>query len=111
GSRDETPQIAAELGARVFHFPWCEDFSAARNESVRHARCRWVFWMDSDDTIDEANGRGLKALAGGPHPGGVLGYVIQVHCPGPGPEGGSDVTVVDHVKLFRNRPDLRFEGR
>jgi tetratricopeptide (TPR) repeat protein len=36
---------------------------------------------------------------------------MQVHCPGAGDEGRHDVTVVDHVKLIRNRPDLRFEGR
>ena len=38
---------------------------------------------------------------------------MQVHCPGGGEDGDprSDVTVVDHVKLFRNRPDLRFDGR
>jgi tetratricopeptide (TPR) repeat protein len=41
----------------------------------------------------------------------ILGYVMQVHCPGNGPDGTHDVTVVDHLKLFRNRPDLRFEGR
>lgn len=111
GSTDETPQIARELGARVFHFPWCDDFSAARNESVRHARGEWVFWMDSDDTIDEANGRGLRGRAAGSHREEVLGYVVQVHCPGPGESGRNDVTAVDHVKLFRNRPDLRFEGR
>ncbi|HEX4606664.1 MAG TPA: glycosyltransferase, partial [Urbifossiella sp.] len=108
GSTDDTPRIAAELGARVFHFPWVDDFSAARNESVRHARGEWVFWMDSDDVIDATNGRGLRTLADGPHPDDVLGYVVQVHCPG---EDGSDLTVVDHVKLFRNRPALRFEGR
>jgi O-antigen biosynthesis protein len=35
---------------------------------------------------------------------------MQVHCPGrPGEE--DKVTAVHHVKLFRNRPDLRFEGR
>jgi tetratricopeptide (TPR) repeat protein len=38
-----------------------------------------------------------------------------VHCPGGGEDGegepDSDVTVVDHVKLFRHRPDLRFDGR
>ena len=38
---------------------------------------------------------------------------MQVHCPGGGEDGDPaiDVTVVDHVKLFRNRPDLRFDGR
>jgi tetratricopeptide (TPR) repeat protein len=111
GSRDDTPGIAQRLGARVFHFPWCDSFSAARNESLRHARGRWVFWMDSDDTIDEANGRQLRPLAlreAGPN---VLGYVVKVHCPGPGHDGDNEVTVVDHVKLFRNLPGLRFEGR
>lgn len=111
GSKDETPRIAAELGARVFHFAWVDDFSAARNESVRLALGEWVFWMDSDDVIDEANGRALRELACGPHPENVFGYVVRVHCTGPDPTATDDVTAVDHVKLFRNRPELRFEHR
>ncbi len=111
GSLDDTPQIAQELGARVFHFPWCDDFSAARNESLRHACGKWLFWMDSDDTIDEVNGRRLRAVADKPTPENVLGFVIQVHCPGIPTAEGENVNVVDHVKMFRNRPDLRFEGR
>ena len=63
GSRDETPQIVVELGARLFHFEWCDDFAAARNESLRHAHGEWLFWMDSDDTISEANGRRPWELA------------------------------------------------
>ncbi|MBV9124103.1 MAG: glycosyltransferase [Planctomycetes bacterium] len=111
GSTDATPQIAERLGARVFSFPWCDDFAAARNESFRHARGRWLFWMDSDDVIDAANGRRLRGLTD-PDPGpSVLGYVMQVHCPGPGEDGGLHTTVVDHVKLVRNLPGVRFEGR
>ncbi len=111
GSKDDTPRIVQELGARLFHFPWCDSFSAARNESLRHARGEWIFWMDSDDTIDPENGRKLRELLRRPADPSVLGYVIQVHCPGPEKDGVADVTVVDHVKLFRNRPDLRFERR
>ena len=48
---------------------------------------------------------------GGPIDPAVLGFVMQVHCPRPGPDGTSEVTAVDHVKVFRNREDLRFEGR
>lgn len=110
GSTDNTPEIAARYGARVFHFPWCDDFSAARNESIKHARGEWILWMDSDDTIDEQNGRKLRSLADGDHEESVLAYVMQVHCPSHVGDNG-DVTVVDHVKLFRNRPDLRFEFR
>lgn len=67
--------------------------------------------MDSDDTIDAENGWKLRALAHRTADRSVLGYVMQVHCPGPGEDGETGVTVVDHVKLFRNLPDLRFTGR
>ncbi|MFO1045208.1 MAG: glycosyltransferase [Planctomycetaceae bacterium] len=110
GSHDATPQICAELGARVYSWPWRDDFSAARNESLSHATGEWLFWMDSDDTIPVDCGQRLRTLADGPHDPSVLGYVIQVHCPGPRNDT-RDVTAVDHVKLFRNRSDLRFEHR
>jgi GT2 family glycosyltransferase/tetratricopeptide (TPR) repeat protein len=111
GSRDRTPEIARELGARIYEFPWCDDFSAARNESLRHATGEWIFWMDSDDTITADCGRQLRELALGSHSENVFGYVIQVHCPAPGEYDSEDVTVVDHVKLIRNHAPLRFEGR
>ncbi|MEK7296417.1 MAG: glycosyltransferase, partial [Planctomycetota bacterium] len=38
GSNDHTIEIAHSYGARVYHFSWIDDFSAARNESLRHAR-------------------------------------------------------------------------
>src|SRR5207249_3518762 len=31
GSTDGTRELAAKLGARVFEFPWVDDFAAARN--------------------------------------------------------------------------------
>jgi len=113
GSVDETPRIVESYGGRLFHSPWCDDFSAARNESLRHARGNWLFWMDSDDTIPWECGRGLTRLISREPPPNVLAFVVQVHCPGGGEQGGPafDVTAVDHVKLFRNRADLRFDGR
>jgi tetratricopeptide (TPR) repeat protein len=111
GSTDETPQIVQRYGGKLYHFAWCDDFSAARNESLKHASGEWVFWMDSDDTITPECGRGLRELAYRDTDPSILGYVMQVHCPGDGEDGRFDVTAVDHVKLFRNRPDLRFDGR
>jgi GT2 family glycosyltransferase/tetratricopeptide (TPR) repeat protein len=111
GSTDQTPAMAQRLGARVHHFLWCDSFAAARNESLRHARGRWIFWMDSDDTIDPENGVKLRRLARQGADQAIMGYVIQVHCPGPDRDGAAQVTVVDQVKLFRNLPCLRFERR
>jgi glycosyltransferase involved in cell wall biosynthesis len=53
GLLDATRELAAERGARVFEMPWIDSFAAARNESLRHARCPWVFWMDADDRLEE----------------------------------------------------------
>lgn len=111
GSRDTTPAIAQSFGARVFHFPWCDDFSAARNESLRHAQGEWLFWMDSDDTNDADNGRKIRDIANQNHDPSLLGFVMQVHCPGPGTQCSDDVTAVDHVKMVRNHPELRFDFR
>jgi len=111
GSLDNTPKIAEAFGARVFHFEWCDSFSAARNESLRHARGEWLFWMDSDDTIDAENGRKLRELAYGPHQPRTLGYVMQVHCPAQEGDADSGLTVVDHVKMFPDDPQIRFEFR
>ncbi|MBC7105177.1 MAG: glycosyltransferase, partial [Firmicutes bacterium] len=37
GSTDETPEVARRHGARVFRFPWRDDFAAARNYALARA--------------------------------------------------------------------------
>ena len=109
GSLDRTREIAERLGAKVSSFPWIDDFSAAHNASLERAQGEWIFWMDSDDTIPAECGRRLRELAYAEYPEDILGFVMQVHCPTG--ETADDYTAVDHVKLFRNDPRLRFEGR
>ena len=110
GSIDDTRSIARRHGAKLFEFPWCDDFASARNESLRHATGQWLFWMDSDDTIDPHNGARLRQLVDGPHADAVAAYVMQVHCPHASVDA-EDVTAVDHIKLLRNDPRIRFSGR
>src|ERR1700722_8584576 len=113
GSVDNTREIVRGLGAKVFEFPWCDSFAAARNVSLGHATGEWLFWMDSDDTIDEANGNKLQQLVRRSE-AAPMGYVLQVRCPAAPvstAEGMATETVVDHVKVFRNHPAIRFTGR
>jgi tetratricopeptide (TPR) repeat protein len=51
GSQDATKRIAREAGAQVFDFPWCDDFAAARNASLRHATGDWVLILDGDERL------------------------------------------------------------
>jgi len=53
GSTDHTIEIARSFGARVEHFEWCNDFSIARNESLKFATCEWILRLDADEYMEE----------------------------------------------------------
>ncbi len=51
GSTDKTVSIAQGYGAKVHHFEWCNDFSAARNEALKYVTGDWVLVLDADETL------------------------------------------------------------
>lgn len=51
GSTDDTVAIAHQFDAQVHHFPWNNDFSEARNESLRYAIGDWVLVLDADEVL------------------------------------------------------------
>jgi GT2 family glycosyltransferase/tetratricopeptide (TPR) repeat protein len=107
GSTDRTKEICRDLGAEVYEIPWPDSFAEARNESLKHAKGKWVFWMDADDTLPFWAGEDLQNAALGA-PKDVTAYVVPVQFVDEGPGAG---TRVDHVKLFRNDKRIRFVGR
>jgi len=62
GSEDQTVQIAHTFTDKVFHFDWCDDFSAARNESLKHATGDWVMILDADEVLEPRSVRILHHL-------------------------------------------------
>src|SRR5205085_537668 len=92
----------------VIDFPWVDSFAAARNEALRHATGDWIFWMDADDRVDEANCASLRTLFASLGDDNAA-YVMKCRCL-PDPATG-DATEVDHLRLFRNQPDIRWDFR
>ena len=55
GSTDSTVEIAKAFTENVFHFEWCDDFSAARNATLERARGEWYMSLDADEIFEDVS--------------------------------------------------------
>ncbi|MBQ7103230.1 MAG: glycosyltransferase family 2 protein [Anaerotignum sp.] len=57
GSEDRTKEIAAAFTDHIYDFPWCDDFSAARNFAFSKGTGEYLMWMDADDVFPASEKR------------------------------------------------------
>jgi tetratricopeptide (TPR) repeat protein len=108
GSTDRTAEIAKEFGASVYHFEWCNDFSAARNEALKYVQGQWVLVLDADEVLtpeivpemkQAIKSNSLGDSSASRHV--VINLVRQ--------EVGASQSPYSLVsRLFRNHPEIRF---
>ena len=55
GSSDNTVTIAKEFKAKVYHHPWNDSFSEARNHCLSHASGDWILQIDADEELEQAD--------------------------------------------------------
>ncbi len=100
GSKDRTLQLAKEMGAKVFHFPWQDDFSAVRNASLSYAQGDWIFWMDADDRLAQNEAQKIRELAGADVKRAFSFKVVN--------QGTQEEFY--QLRLFPKLPGVKFEG-
>ena len=100
GSSDSTVEIAKGHGARVFEFPWRNDFAAARNAGLDQAKSDWILYIDADERLSLPGGAVLGSRLDHAH---WVGARLKFR---PTVRG----TPCLEYRLFRNRPDIRFVG-
>ena len=62
GSTDNTVKIAEEMGAKVFHFEWCDDFSAAKNYAIEQASGDWIAFLDADEYFSKRDAHRIPGI-------------------------------------------------
>jgi glycosyltransferase involved in cell wall biosynthesis len=122
GSRDETMDIARVFGARVYHFPWTDDFSEARNHALSKAAGDWILVLDADEVLSRKDdGEFRQALAMRPKRPAAYriqtrNYTFMVNAVGfnsnrgeYAEERGLGWYPSDKVRLFTNDARIRFD--
>jgi hypothetical protein len=107
GSTDRTVAIALELGARVSHFAWQDDFGAGRNFALDQATGDWVLWLNPDEELLGAGREALHDCLGREN---AFAYSVCVqdlrHA-----DRMDSFSVIHQYRLFRRLPAVRFQGR
>lgn len=113
GSTDRTVEIAETMGAKVFHFKWCDDFSAAKNYAIEHASGEWIAFLDADEYMSAEDAGKLEKIlceiATG-ETGTETPQVIRCAWQQIG-EDGRPFSVSVQDRIFRNIPEIRYHGR
>jgi glycosyltransferase involved in cell wall biosynthesis len=107
GSTDDTVAIARAAGALVVHEPWADDFAAARNAALPHVGAAWVLQLDADEVLDADTAASLRPWLDTTTADAGQCVVRNLQPP------EDLLTWMDSqiVRVFRNRPGYRWEGR
>ena len=107
GSQDRTIEIAKSFGATVIEREWTGSFADARNASFDAATGDWIIYLDADEVLVTEDAGKLRAACG--QTWREAFYFVETNFMGAEDDG----TAVNHsaMRMFRNRPNYRFEGR
>jgi tetratricopeptide (TPR) repeat protein len=105
GSKDRTLEIAAEYGCRIIHFPWTGDFSAARNESLKHATGDWILIIDADEELPGDEIAAIREAVDNP-----ANNILSLSVYNQSHETGRVSSFLPSIRLFRRRQGLSYRG-
>lgn len=106
GSDDKTIEIAESYSAKIHYFPWNNNYSDARNESLKHATCDWILVLDADEQLDPLALNTIRSEIANPR-GDAYNLRFQNYMTG---GDKPDMTMHRVCRLFRNRPNYRYES-
>ena len=108
GSTDGTPELAAQAGARVYHYAWQDDFAAARNYALAQATGDWIIFLDADEYFAmPLLRREVERVLARTQADALFVRKRNIV----GAEARIIAEVWSDLRIMRNRPDIRYVGR
>ena len=120
GSNDDTKTIAESLGAHVYDFEWQNNFAEARNFALEKVQTDWILVLDADEVISKRDLPKIRQLL---NVSDAYRFFQRSYLNDPtvvgwkandsdDPEGKGFAGYFDSplTRLFRNKPNFRFEG-
>jgi len=98
GSSDKTKEIASKYTKNVFNYIWDNDFSKARNESLKYSTKDWILFLDADEVL---NINDIKTIKKAIQDNSAIAYNLKL----------KDFKTFNLLRLFRNLPEIFFRGR
>ncbi|WP_160398381.1 tetratricopeptide repeat-containing glycosyltransferase family 2 protein [Paenibacillus sp. MMS18-CY102] len=108
GSTDETKEIAQRYTNHVYDFKWINDFSAARNEALKHASGKWILILDADEYIQQGDYTELRKMLTNFSPPAPHGFVIRIF----NITGNNNANIMESTggRLFINNLGISYHG-
>jgi len=113
GSTDRTVELAEKLGAKVYHFKWINDFSAAKNFAIEQASGNWIAFLDADEYFSPEDAAKLLPFFKHIQFDTKLRDIwLAIQCPMLHiDEAGKTTSIATHERMFRNLPSIRYVGK
>lgn len=105
GSTDRTKEIARQMGAKVYEFTWCNDFSAAKNYALDKATQEWIAFLDADEYFSQEDAKKLSFYLEQLHNNefdGIVTAFVDLD------NDDKILQVGSHLRIFRKLPELRY---
>ncbi|EHJ00169.1 glycosyl transferase family 2 [Clostridium sp. DL-VIII] len=109
GSTDKTVKISKSFGAKVYYFKWNNNFSEARNESLKYATKDWILILDADDELNSEARETFKALLNTELDENAIYHFETLSYYGSGIEK-DNIAVNLNPRLFKNNRGVHYEG-
>ncbi len=112
GSTDKTIEISKKFTDKIYYFEWVNDFSLARNESIKYAKGKWILYLDADERLFLHNPISFKELLKNSDESiGAINCIIESIVKNSFNE--SEVQSCFYPRIFRNYkyPNIKFEGK